>query len=173
MAKSPIDAQNNNTPLFTQIQTLIANARSRVATVVNQELVTLYWAIGQHIRQDILNANRAEYGKQIIVTLSAQLTLEYGKGWSEKQLRHCMRLSEAFPDQKILSAVQRELSWTHIKMIMPIDDELKRSFATVYPYGGAGGEAPEKNIFSRLRREKKRISKGFALWIPLGLDSYK
>jgi hypothetical protein len=121
-------SKKNNTPLFTQIQTLITNARSRVATVVNQELVTLYWAIGQHIRQDILNANRAEYGKQIIVTLSTQLTLEYGKGWSEKQLRHCMRLSEAFPDQKILSAVQRELSWTHIKMIMSIDDELKRSF---------------------------------------------
>ena len=128
MTKSPIDAQNTNTPLFTQIQTLIANARTRVATVVNQELVTLYWAIGQHIRQDILNANRAEYGKQVIVTLSAQLTLEYGKGWSERQLHYCVQLADVFPDKNILHTVCAKLNWSQLKLLLSIDDELKRSF---------------------------------------------
>ena len=128
MTKSPIDAQNTNTPLFTQIQTLIANARTRVATVVNQELVTLYWAIGQHIRQDILNANRAEYGKPVIVTLSAQLTLEYGKGWSERQLHYCVQLADVFPDKNILHTVCAKLNWSQLKLLLSIDDELKRSF---------------------------------------------
>ena len=66
-------SKNTNTPLFTQIQTLIANARTRVATVVNQELVNLYWAIGHHIRQDILHANRAEYGNYLLRQHKAKL----------------------------------------------------------------------------------------------------
>ena len=77
------------------------------------------------------------------------------------------RLADVFPDQNILHTVCAKLNWSQLKLLLSIDDELKRSFVTVYPYGGAGGEAPEKkNIFSRLRREKKKISKGFALWIP-------
>jgi len=54
----------------------------------------LYWHIGKRINSDILNNKRAEYGKQIIATLSQQLTLEYGRGWSEKQLRHCIHFAK-------------------------------------------------------------------------------
>jgi predicted nuclease of restriction endonuclease-like (RecB) superfamily len=53
---------------------------------------------------------------------------EYGRGWSEQQLRHCLRAAEVFPDEAILSAVRRELSWTHLKTLLYIDDSLKRDF---------------------------------------------
>ena len=43
--------------------------------------------------------------------LARHPTAEYGSGWSEKQLRHCMRAAEVFPDEAILSALRRELSW--------------------------------------------------------------
>jgi len=43
---------------------------------------------------EILNESRAEYGKQIVKNLADKLTLEYGKGWSENQLRHCLRVAE-------------------------------------------------------------------------------
>ncbi|MHA6830688.1 DUF1016 N-terminal domain-containing protein [Ralstonia pseudosolanacearum] len=49
---------------------------------------------------------------------------DYGKGWSEKQLRHCLRLAETFPDEAMLSALQRALSWNHIKALIYTDDAL-------------------------------------------------
>jgi predicted nuclease of restriction endonuclease-like (RecB) superfamily len=56
------------------------------------------------------------------------LTDEYGKGWSHKQLRHCIWLSSVFPNEKIFSALRRKLNWTSIKTIIYIDDPLKRDF---------------------------------------------
>ena len=88
----------------------------------------LYWHIGKRIKEDVLQNKRAEYGKQIISSLSIQLTQEFGRGWSEKQLRHCLRTAETFPDIKIFSTLRRQLSWTHLKSIIYIEDNLIRSF---------------------------------------------
>lgn len=71
---------------------------------------------------------RAEYGKKIIVNLSVQLTQEFGRGWSEKQLRHCLRIAETIEDYEILSTLSRELSWSHLKELIYMDDVLKREF---------------------------------------------
>ncbi len=60
--------------------------------------------------------------------LARHLTAEYERGWSEQQLRHCMRAAEVFPDEAILSALRRELSWTHLKTLMYVEDPLKRDF---------------------------------------------
>jgi len=57
--------------------------------------------------------------------LSEGLTASHGRGWSTKQLRHCLRTAETFPEEQIVSAVRRLLSWTHIKTIMYVDDPLK------------------------------------------------
>jgi predicted nuclease of restriction endonuclease-like (RecB) superfamily len=114
--------------LFSDIKSLIDSSRSKVASLVNTEMTMLYWQIGKRINADILQHKRADYGKQIIVGLSKYLGKEYGSGWSEKQLRHCIRFSEVFPDIQILSTLWRELSWSHLKSIMYIDDELKRWF---------------------------------------------
>ena len=116
--------------LFQEIKSLILEARSKVVLTVNAELSSLYWQIGRRINAELLNNKRADYGKQIIASLAQKLTLEYGKGWSENQLRHCLRTAEIFPDEKILSAVRRELSWSHIKILIYIDEPLKREFYT-------------------------------------------
>ena len=115
-------------PLFGEIRKLIDESRKRVAVEVNSTLTMLYWQIGSRINKELLKEKRAEYGKQIVNALSTQLTKEYGSGWSEKQLRHCLRFAETFPKEAIVSALRRELSWTHIKTIIYIDEELKRSF---------------------------------------------
>ncbi|MFV0554063.1 MAG: DUF1016 N-terminal domain-containing protein [Mangrovibacterium sp.] len=113
---------------FPTIRKLIEESKKRIAISVNSELSSLYWHIGKHIKTHILENTRAEYGQQIIKKTSTLLSQEYGKGWSEKQLLHCLRTAETFPDEANFSALRRELSWTHIKTIMYIDDELKRSF---------------------------------------------
>lgn len=114
--------------LISDLTRLIAEARTRAAVALNAEITLLYWHVGRRIRVDVLKEERASYGKQILASLSENLTRQFGRGWSEKQLRHCLRFAETFEDEKIVSALRRQLSWTHIKNIIYIDDPLKRSF---------------------------------------------
>src|SRR4030042_4613956 len=114
--------------LLKDLRELIAEARQDVARQVNSALVMLYWRIGRRIRQDILQEKRAEYGERIVSAVSRELTIEFGQGFSEKNLWHMSRFAEVFPDEMILSALRRELSWTHFKQIIYLDDPLKRDF---------------------------------------------
>ena len=118
------------TPLLTEIRELITNARSRVAATVNAELTLLYWHIGRRINAEILQGQRAEYGKQIVATLAQQLTEEYGKGWGTRQLRDCLRIAEIYPDEKIVHTLCAQLSWSHLRLLVVIDDPLKRDFSS-------------------------------------------
>ncbi|MFA6174370.1 MAG: PDDEXK nuclease domain-containing protein [Kiritimatiellales bacterium] len=114
--------------LFSEIRSLIDQGRQQVAVTVNAAMTLLYWQVGKRINDDVLKNNRAEYGRKIVNALSAHLVSEYGKGWSEKHLRHCLRFAEVFPDEAIVSALRRQLSWTHLRTVMYIDDGLKRAF---------------------------------------------
>lgn len=117
-----------NTQLLGSIKQLIEESRQQVATTVNAAISALYWQVGKAINDEILKNQRAEYGTQIVATLSRQLSIEYGKGWSEKQLRHCMQFASVFQEQQIVSTLWRQLSWSHFKLIIYIDDPLKRAF---------------------------------------------
>ena len=117
-----------DTALVADIRQLIDSARQRAAVAVNAELTLLYWQVGRRIQTEVLQGERAAYGQQIVQTLAAQLTADYGRGWGEKQIRHCLRAAEAFSDEAIVSALRRQLSWTHIKTLMYLDDPLKRDF---------------------------------------------
>ena len=114
--------------LLKDLRELIAEARQDVARQVNSTLVHLYWRVGKRIRQDILKEKRAEYGEQIVSAVSRELAAEFGQGFSEKNLRHMIRFAEGFPDEEIVSALRRQLSWTHFKQIIYLDDPLKRDF---------------------------------------------
>lgn len=115
-------------PIATDIKTLIEQSRNNVALAVNAEITLLYWKVGKRINDGVLGNERAEYGKQIVYALSIQLINDYGSGWSEKQLRHCMQFALVFADEQIVSALRRQLSWTHLKSIIYMEDPLKRSF---------------------------------------------
>jgi len=114
--------------LFVDIKQLIEQSKANVAVTVNAELTMLYWHIGQRINEDVLKNNRAEYGKQIVVSLARQLQINYGEGWSEKQLRQCMQFATAFPEKEIVYTLCIQLSWSHIRLIMFMEDPLKREF---------------------------------------------
>jgi hypothetical protein len=96
--------------LYSEIRSLIESTRGQVAQAVNSGLVLLYWKIGMLIRTNVLGEERAEYGKQIVQTLSAQLVIEYGPGFSEKSLRRMIQFAEVFPEQKIVASLMRQLS---------------------------------------------------------------
>jgi predicted nuclease of restriction endonuclease-like (RecB) superfamily len=114
--------------LLKDLRELIEEARQDVARQVNSTLVLLYWRIGQRIRQDILKEKRAEYGEEIVPTLSRQLVKEFGDGYSRPNLFRMIRFAEVFPDEQIVSTLSRQLGWSHFVEIIPLEDDLKRDF---------------------------------------------
>jgi predicted nuclease of restriction endonuclease-like (RecB) superfamily len=104
--------------------------RQQTAQVVNAGLVHLYWRIGERIRREVLQGGRGGYGERIVSALGRQLSAEYGSGFSEKSLRHMVRFVEVFPDFEIVSALRRQLGWTHFKSIIYLDNPLQRDFYT-------------------------------------------
>jgi predicted nuclease of restriction endonuclease-like (RecB) superfamily len=114
--------------LLSDLRALIGAAREQTARAVNSALVGLNWHIGKRIREDVLREKRADYGEKIVQTLSAQLTAEYGRGYGRRNLFQMIRFAEVFPEGEIVAALSRELSWSHIVELIPLEDSLKRDF---------------------------------------------
>src|SRR5690606_25150041 len=119
-----------NDDLTLEIKRLIEQSRQHVAAFVNSEITLLYWSVGKRIKDEVLNDDRAEYGKQIVATLATQLTAEFGSGWSKRQLFYCLQLTEIYPNKEILHTLCAKLSWSHIRLILNIKDPIKRDFYT-------------------------------------------
>jgi len=114
--------------LFGDIRRMIEDARAAVAVTVNTGLTDLYWRIGKRINDEIVKGKRAAYGDEIVSTVSRQLEMEYGTGFSVKNVRHMMRFADAFPDDQIVSTLSRQLSWSHFKEIIYLKQPLQREF---------------------------------------------
>jgi predicted nuclease of restriction endonuclease-like (RecB) superfamily len=116
--------------LLEDIRALINQAQQRVARVVNSELVILNWHVGERIRKEILGQERAEYGKQIVVTLSRQLTAEYGRGFTRDAIFRMIQFVERFPNLKTVTDLSQQLSWSHFIELIVLEEALKRDFYT-------------------------------------------
>jgi predicted nuclease of restriction endonuclease-like (RecB) superfamily len=114
--------------LLGDIRQLIDTARQRAVSAVNSELTLLYWRIGQRIHGQILAGRRAEYGKEILATLSAELVQDYGRGFAEKNLRRMVQFAEAFPDEQIVVTLSRQLGWSHFVELIPLKQPLQREY---------------------------------------------
>jgi len=101
------------------------NAKTKVYNAVNFAMVEAYWEIGREIIEAQGQNQRAEYGKQLLKYLSEQLTQEFGKGFTETNLRYMRQFYLAFPIHHTLCD---ELSWSHYRLLMRIDDENRRAF---------------------------------------------
>lgn len=123
-----LELEKNEQLLINEIRSYVEEAKTTVAITANSATTILYWNIGNRINKEILDDKRAEYGKQIISKISHELTNEYGKGWSEKHLRHCLRFAETFQDSEIVYALSRQLTWTHFRTLIYIKDDLSRNF---------------------------------------------
>ncbi|MDA8139600.1 MAG: PDDEXK nuclease domain-containing protein [Desulfobacteraceae bacterium] len=114
--------------LVQYIRGLIEEARATVATTVNAALTTLYWRVGRRIHEEILKGDRAGYGDKIVHALSAQLRQDYGQGFTERNLFNMIRFAQVFPHEEIVTALRTQLNWTHFRILIAIDDPLKRDF---------------------------------------------
>lgn len=116
--------------LYNKIVVLIENAKRNVAIKVNSEITLLYWNIGKDIAEKVLNYEKAQYGKSVIKNLSKMLTIEYGRGYSVRNIHRMLKFYEYYSDIQILPTLSAKLSWSHFVELLQIEDRLKREFYT-------------------------------------------
>lgn len=115
--------------LLADIRQLIESAKTQVAVTVNSTMTMMYWHIGDRINRELLGGERAAYGKQVIATLSQQLTEQYGGNqFSLRNLQRMMQFASSFPDLRIVTPLVSQLSWSHFLQVITIDNELQRTF---------------------------------------------
>ena len=98
MINNEIEYQN----ILNEIISIVEKAKDQVVIQANSTLIITFWYIGNRIKAEILGYNRAEYGKQIVVTLSRELEKKFGRTFNEKNLRRMIQFAEKFPDYEIV-----------------------------------------------------------------------
>jgi len=117
-----------DTALLGELRQLIEQARQHVAQTANSALTMLYWQVGERVRCEVLKNDRAEYGEEILPTLSAKLMPEYGKGFSARNLARMVQFVEIFADANIVATLSRQLTWSHFVEILPLKQPLEREY---------------------------------------------
>lgn len=128
MSTDDLEVIRSEAGLMADVRAMIEQTREAVARTVNAGMTLLYWRIGKRIQTEVLGNKRAEYGKEILQTLSAKLTEEFGAGFSQRNLSYMVTFAEVFSETEIVSTLSRQLGWSHFKEIIPLKDGLQRDF---------------------------------------------
>ena len=83
-------------------------------------MTLLFWHVGKRIQEEVFKNERAEYGKQIVTTVSLQLAEKYGRNFEEKNVRRMIRFAQEFSDYNILPPLVAKLSWSHFLILIPL-----------------------------------------------------
>ena len=103
----------DETSLLRDLRSLVQSARQRIATVAYSTQTLLCWQLGRRLSNEHLQGARAAYGRQILVTVSRELTSEYGGGFSHTEITRMIRFAQLFPDKAIVVTLSQQLSWSH------------------------------------------------------------
>jgi predicted nuclease of restriction endonuclease-like (RecB) superfamily len=114
--------------LLSDLRTLVQSARQRIATTAFSTQTLLCWHMGRRLDREHLQGERAAYGKQILVTVSRELTADYGRGFSYAEIARMIQFAQAFPKEAIVVTLSQQLSWSHFHALLPIKDPLARDF---------------------------------------------
>jgi len=107
-----------------EVKQIITDGRKQAYNSINAVMIETYWNIGKRIVEQEQNGkNRAEYGKQIIKVLADELTVSFGKGFSERYLRSFRRFYLVFPEKEIWKSRFPNLTWTHFLTALRVEDK--------------------------------------------------
>ncbi len=161
-----------NNSLFNQIKNLIEQTKNNVAIAVNSSLTMMYWHIGKLINDEILQNKRAEYGKEIVATVSQQLIKQYGKGYSYSALTRMMKFAKNI-DEKNIATLSQQLSWSHFKELIVLEDTLKIEFYTQMSIAQNWGVRTLRERIDSMLYERTALSKQPDELIKYELDNLK
>lgn len=109
--------------VYDSVRGTLEAARKKAAVAVNDAMVEAYWEIGRQIVE--AQGDRAEYGKHLMEYLSERLTKEFGRAYTKRNLHYMRQFYLAFP---IVNTLCSQLSWSHYRLLMRVEDERKRLF---------------------------------------------
>ena len=128
MSDEHLDIIDTPDGLLADVQSMIEQTRAGVAQTVNAGMTSLYWRVGKRIQGEILQGQRADYGKEIVATLSQQLTAEFGRGYSYSALTRMINFAKAFSEAEIVATLSQQLGWSHFRELLPLKEPLQREF---------------------------------------------
>ena len=122
------NSANMDFMLFDELVQLIETGKKQLVQHANHSVNMTFWHVGKRINEHILHNQRADYGKQIVVTLARQLTERYGRSFEEKNLRRMLQFANEFPDLEIVVPLARQLSWSHFILLLPLKTNEEKLF---------------------------------------------
>lgn len=112
--------------LFEQVRGILSSARTKAWRAVNEAMVTSYWEVGRAIvEEEQRGLERAEYGAQIVDSLSKRLTEEFGKGFTRSNLFAMRQFYSVYP---IVHALRGQLTWTHYRLLVRVENKNARDY---------------------------------------------
>jgi len=111
--------------IFEEVKKILQEARNKVYKATNNVMVEAYWNIGRIIVEKQSGNEKAEYGTALLKNLSKEMTKEFGKGFTVANLKNMRQFYLTFPKSY---ALRSELSWTHYRLLMRIENENARNF---------------------------------------------
>ena len=146
------------------VKDIISSGMESAYNATNRAMVLTYWNVGRRIVEQEQNGNqRAEYGTAMMDVLAAELTKEYGKSYSKRNLQYFRKFYQCFPDIEIVNSCVHNLTWTHFRSLLRVPDEdarvwymseavhenwtvrmLDRNISTQYYYGLL--QSPKKKL---------------------------
>ena len=113
--------------VITEIKSIISSGQEAAYSASNKAMLFTYWNIGKRIvEQELRGGERAEYGSGLISALAEELTKEFGKNYSKRNLHYYIKFYQYFPDEQIVNACVHNLNWTHIRSLLRVSDENAR-----------------------------------------------
>lgn len=114
---------------YNDIRTILQKARNKTYSAVNTAMVEAYWNIGKRIvEEEQKGKERADYGTHLIKNLSVELQEDFGKGFSVANLKNFRQFYLTFKDNKKSYTLCSRLSWSHIRLIMRMDNLKMREY---------------------------------------------
>ena len=154
-------ANHREDALYSQIASILEQNRKSVAVAVNTAMVRTYYEIGRSIVENEQKGNiRAEYGKEVLKNLSARLTANFGKGFSQRNLEQ-MRQFFLIYSKEISQTASAEftLSYSHYLFLMRIDNPAERNFYEIEAKNSNWSLRELKRQFDSALYERLAVSK--------------
>ncbi len=123
-----IHTNDEEQKLLAELGRIIESGKKQLAIQANSGVILVFWKIGDTVNQFVLRNRRADYGKQIVVTLSRQLQEKYGNNFEEKNFRRMLQFASEFKDFEKVVSLSRQLSWSHFLAIIPLSASEKQQF---------------------------------------------
>ena len=129
MANTELMDTEDELKFYQDDHAILDEAKSKIYEAANNIMTYAYWNVGKRIIEQEQKGNRkAKYGSYLIKRLSQELSDEYGTGFSVANIRNCRQLYLTFPKESYGYSLIGRIHWSHIRIIMRLDNEEERNF---------------------------------------------